>query len=344
MAFDAHKNMASSTVATAPSPADSGTSLVVAAGEGARFPAVPFNATVKPINASPTPANSEIVRVTNISTDTLTIVRAQETGAGGPSARTILVGDQIAATITVKTITDIELWQPIPQDTAATGAQHNFDLDGPNVDLFCTGAAPSFSGFTVQGGAPYAGCRVRIWTKGTTIKVTNEDTNSTAANRIVTPSAAGQITGAYGMIEATYDDVSDRWRIAVVEPGAAIDIAFASGNFTASAGNFTLTSPDQVVFRYIQIGNNLDLEFNFNNTTVSATPTGLRFELTGTTGFTVSGRLLILLAVDDAGTVTQGRIDFNSSVSYVQVSKLSGSWTTSTDTTSFSGRFTIAIQ
>ena len=101
---DAHKNFAYSTVATAPSPASSGTSLVVAAGEGARFPAVPFNATVWATGALAIPTNAEIVRVTAISTDTFTIVRAQES----TSARTVVVGDQIAATVTAKTLTDIE--------------------------------------------------------------------------------------------------------------------------------------------------------------------------------------------------------------------------------------------
>lgn len=101
---DARKNFAYSTVATAPSPASSGTSLVVASGEGARFPATPFNATVWPTDAIPDPTNAEIVRVTDISTDTFTITRAQE----GSSARSVAVGDQIAATITVKTLDDIE--------------------------------------------------------------------------------------------------------------------------------------------------------------------------------------------------------------------------------------------
>ncbi len=101
---DAHANFAYSTVATAPSPATSGTSLVVAAGQGALFPTPPFNATVWPVNAQPTTANAEIVRVTNTATDTFTITRAQE----GSSARTVIVGDQIAATITVKTLTDVQ--------------------------------------------------------------------------------------------------------------------------------------------------------------------------------------------------------------------------------------------
>lgn len=108
MAFDKHANLAVSTVLTAPSPATSGTSLVLASGEGARFPDPAtygaYNATVWPVNTLPTPANAEIVRITAKSTDTLTITRTQE----GSSARTIVAGDQIAATITVKTLEDVE--------------------------------------------------------------------------------------------------------------------------------------------------------------------------------------------------------------------------------------------
>jgi hypothetical protein len=105
---DLHKNFAYSLVATAPSPATSGTSLVVTTGQGALFPTPPFNATVWAANAQPTTANAEIVRVTNITSDTLTITRAQETSLGAPSARSIVVGDQIAATITAQTLVDAE--------------------------------------------------------------------------------------------------------------------------------------------------------------------------------------------------------------------------------------------
>jgi len=101
---DAHKNFAYSTVATAPSPAASGTSLVVAAGDGAKFPTPPFNVTVWPIGVIPLTTNAEIARCTAISTDTLTLTRAQE----GSSARTVIIGDQVAATITAKTLTDVE--------------------------------------------------------------------------------------------------------------------------------------------------------------------------------------------------------------------------------------------
>ncbi len=103
--MDAHKNFAYSTVATAPSPATSGTTLTVATGEGANFPAAPFNVTVWPVGTRPTNANAEILRVTNKGTgDNWTITRTQES----TSARTIVVGDQIAATITSLTLTDAE--------------------------------------------------------------------------------------------------------------------------------------------------------------------------------------------------------------------------------------------
>lgn len=102
---DQHANLAYSTVAIAPSPAISGTSLTVTTGEGSRFPAVPFNATVWAAGEVPTPANAEIVRVTAITgNNTFTITRAQE----GTGQRSITAGDQIAATITLKTLNDIE--------------------------------------------------------------------------------------------------------------------------------------------------------------------------------------------------------------------------------------------
>lgn len=101
---DAHKNLAISAVATAPSPATSGTSLAVTTGHGTRFPTAPFNATIWATGQIPDPTNAEIVRVTAISTDTLTITRVQES----TTARTIIVGDQIAATVTRKALTDIE--------------------------------------------------------------------------------------------------------------------------------------------------------------------------------------------------------------------------------------------
>lgn len=102
--MDPIANLAYSLVATAPSPAASGTSLVVSAGTGSRLPSVPFEATAWPPDVMPTPANAEIVTVTGLSTDTLTIVRAQ----GGTSAKTIAIGWQFAATVGVKMLNELD--------------------------------------------------------------------------------------------------------------------------------------------------------------------------------------------------------------------------------------------
>lgn len=102
--MDAHANLMSTLVATAPSPATSGTSLVVTTGASAHAPAVPFNFTVGPDNAEWDWSNTEILRCTNISTETWTVARAQE----GSTARTVVVGDRIRVGVTKKTLTDIE--------------------------------------------------------------------------------------------------------------------------------------------------------------------------------------------------------------------------------------------
>jgi hypothetical protein len=105
MSVDAHKNFGISAVATAPTPALSGTTLNVTTGEGALFPAVPFNVVVWPAGSSPTSANAEILRVTSKGTgDDWTVTRTQESS----SSRAIGLGDQVSAAITAKTLTDVE--------------------------------------------------------------------------------------------------------------------------------------------------------------------------------------------------------------------------------------------
>jgi hypothetical protein len=107
-----HKNFSYSTVAIAPFPALSGTTLSVQAGDGLKFPDVPFNATVWPTGVQPLSSNAEIIVVTDKHDDLFTIERTSE----GSTARSIIIGDQIAATITAKTLTDAEddlpFWSP----------------------------------------------------------------------------------------------------------------------------------------------------------------------------------------------------------------------------------------
>lgn len=97
----ANKNFGKGTVLTAPSPATSGTTLVLDSGQGALFPDPAtsggrYPITIYPAGTSPTAADSEVAYVTARSTDTLTILRAQE----GTAARTVVVGDRVHAGVT----------------------------------------------------------------------------------------------------------------------------------------------------------------------------------------------------------------------------------------------------
>jgi hypothetical protein len=125
--FDTHKNFATTTVTIAPSPAPSGTSLTVQ--DGSVFGATPFNATVYPLGSNPLSTNAEIVRVTNVSANTLTITRTQE----GSLARNIIASDRISATITAKTFTDIETSFLSTEVTLVDGATVPLNASQGNV-------------------------------------------------------------------------------------------------------------------------------------------------------------------------------------------------------------------
>ena len=122
-----HRNFAYSTVVIAPSPATTGTSLTVQPGDGNKFPECPFQATVWPAGAQPLSTTAEIVTVIANSDDTFTLSSAPSRNQEGSFNRTIIVGDQIAATITAKTLTDAEdpvtSWSPMILANGATALQ-----------------------------------------------------------------------------------------------------------------------------------------------------------------------------------------------------------------------------
>ena len=171
--FDTHKNLAISLVATAPSPATSGTTVVVTAGQGTRF-AAGMNATICPTGSTPDPSNSEIVRITAVSTDTLTITRSQESS----TARTVVVGDVIFAGPSAKTLTDVETAVgalETPTTTSQSGSTYTGVLGDANTVVLMTNATSST--FTIPANASVA------YPVGTTITV-------------IQASGAGQVTVA----------------------------------------------------------------------------------------------------------------------------------------------------
>ncbi len=112
---DRHKNFAYSTVtgttsANSANPGTTGIYITVGNGQGPLFPDPPFNVTVWPTGVQPVSTNAEIVRVIDRNADTFTCLDSGGNRAPqeGSSSRNIVVGDQLAATITAKTLTDAE--------------------------------------------------------------------------------------------------------------------------------------------------------------------------------------------------------------------------------------------
>lgn len=125
------KDFAASTVAIAPSPATTGTSLSVQSGDGASFPTPPFYITATPPGQLTKLSTSEKLLVTNVSTDTFTITRAQ----GSTTAKEITAGWTIANAV----YADDVLFPAVPigslLDFAGTTAPTNY--------LTCDGSAVS---------------------------------------------------------------------------------------------------------------------------------------------------------------------------------------------------------
>lgn len=121
---DQRANFAVTAVTVAPSPADSGTTLEVAHPGRLPDPASgQYNLVVRPETEQPTPDNAEIVRVTAIAGDQLTVVRGQE----GTTPRSILVGDHVALAVTAKTVDDLEALVPAHEAEADPHSDYLLD-------------------------------------------------------------------------------------------------------------------------------------------------------------------------------------------------------------------------
>jgi len=235
------------------------------------------------------------------------------------------------------------------QTTTGTGNQADFNLSTKVTWLRCTGAAPAFGGFQINGVAPASGDRVVIECLGTTAKVYHEETGfeSVAANRIICPSTNGQIVGVNGRIELIYDGTSSRWRAQCIDPGAPIDVTFNAADYTGSGSmTWTVASGDVEMFRYQQMGRRLRIEMMLFTTTVGGTvSTTLQAKVPG--GFTPSlnassRRPFTATYVSNNGTDEAGRVSASATnIEFVRLPP--NNWTASTENTrvSFDGIITV---
>lgn len=125
--MDTLKNFAIATVSTGYDA--SATSIVLTTGHGAKFPAPSFYAVWWNATDYPNPAddpNVEIVRVTNVATDTFTVTRSQE----GTSASTKNTGGKTYKLL--QSVTAALLGQAVPYSATST-ASMSFVIDEDNM-------------------------------------------------------------------------------------------------------------------------------------------------------------------------------------------------------------------
>ena len=190
---DALANFAYGTVATPPSPATSGITLTLQTGEGANFPAEPFDLLFWPAGVNPLNSNAELARCTNVTGDTLTFTRAQY----GTTAQPVAVGYQVSQPIDAHLLTQL----------AGGGVSSVFTRTGAVVATSgdytvsqITGAAPLASPtFTGTPAAPTATALTDSTQLATTayadLAVGVETTRAEAAEALKAPLASPALTG-----------------------------------------------------------------------------------------------------------------------------------------------------
>lgn len=151
---------------------------------------------------------------------------------------------------------------------STTGNIDNLDFSNASL-VRMTGA----SDWTLRGLlAGYAGQIVTIVCQGAgNGYLAHENTNSSAANRLKNPatSTTTPLAAGVGVVQYQYDGTTQRWRLIQHDQGAAIAVAHAGGNFTASGSmTWTVESADQLSFSYLVRGRNVLLNINLDGTVV----------------------------------------------------------------------------
>lgn len=115
------------------------------------------------------------------------------------------------------------------------------------------------------------------------VDLNHQDTNSTAANRLlnVVTSAFTPLAAGAGVATYQYDLTTARWRLIEWNQGDFIQIAYASGNFTAASGTWTVDSGDQLTFGYWLRGRDCFYNIDIATSTNTGGQVTMRITLTG---------------------------------------------------------------
>lgn len=344
--FDPIVELVSTLVATPPSPPSSGTTVTVTAGQGSLFPDPSilgaYNLCVCPAGSQPTIANAEYWRVTTRVGDVMTITRAQ----GPTSARTVLAGDRVFMPGDAKKFADLQ--KLISAEGTAVSTTGNItSLALPGGFGVQVTKMTNASLATIQGMAAglYTGQRWIIRSEGAgQVDLSHHDAGATGAQlTLFATTGKTSLAAGVGTAEFIYD--GSKWRLTAHEQGDWITPTFSAGDYTASAGTWTVISGNVQTCAYFLRGRKLTVQMEIVSTTVSTTPAGLRRAIPG--GFTATAAFRVsqmALVNDNAGGFIPGEMQSVASATVMSFSKLAGNWSASTTSTSVFGLFDVAVQ
>lgn len=189
----------------------------------------------------------------------------------------------------------------VVQTTTSTGTQNDLTLTTGVTLLRCNNATLlTINGFA----AGTDGQRVVVESVGAGIvSFAHQNAGSATANRLINfaTSAATSLAAGVGTAEFVYDLTTARWKMVEHTQGDWITVAYAGGNFTASAGTWTVDSGDVTTCAYYLTGRMLFVNISLGTTSVSATPAQLIVGLAALGGFTTATLTYSIGHVFDAG-------------------------------------------
>ncbi len=227
--------------------------------------------------------------------------------------------------------------------TTTSSNQDNFDFSGGDL-LRCNNS----SLLTLRGllaGVP--GQVLTIVAVGSgRVDIANQDTNSTAANRIINGvTATISLVAGLGRAIVQYDGATSRWRVISHEQGAPITPTFSAGDFTANGSmTWTVDSGDVAQYHYQLRGTQLFVSFLIATTSVGGTLNNT-LQIAVPAGFAAAEDTRTVGQFNDAGTQGTSRIDVASAGTVIKIIKLPGgtNYSSATNTTAVSGQIIIRV-
>lgn len=202
---------------------------------------------------------------------------------------------------------------PSVQTTTSTGTINDFatsSLTSNLVVLRCNNAADlTLTGFTA---ATTAGQQLLVVSVGAgNVFLPHQNTGSAAANRSINFATSGStpLAAGIGVAKYVYDTTTSRWRLTVHEQGAWITRTFAAGNYTGSAGAWTVASGNITVDAYYLHGKTMTIAESLSGST-STTP-GTQYRVLIPASFSAARSTDVGAQVTDNGTSVAGLLQVN---------------------------------